>query len=286
MLALILHYLVIIAIFVILTLSLNLIIGFTGQVSLGHAAFFGIGAYTSAILLIKCSAPFPLALLAAAFLSGIAGVLLGIPTLRLKDDYLAIVTLGFGVILVILALNVPEQFMGGTDGLSGIPGPILFGKKIKSKFEFVLIAWFLVFFTIFFMYRIQNSRIGRALNAIRDSDITAQVMGINSTKYKVMAFGIGSAFAGIAGALYGSYIHYIQPHVFDLSQSIKILCMLVLGGMGSIPGSIIGAVTLSIIPELLRKIPAYYVTLVYGLLLIIIIIIRPQGIMGKFKIKR
>jgi branched-chain amino acid transport system permease protein len=294
MLAYLLHILVIMSIYIILTLSLNLIIGFSGQVSLGHAAFYGIGAYISSVLVVNFSFPYAIALPAAAVGAGLFGMLLGIPTLRLKDDYLAIVTLGFGLILVVVALNI--DYVGGTEGFMGIPSPMLFGIKFASKARFLAISLVLVALTILFMYRIKASRIGRALSAVRDDETVAQVMGINTTKYKVMAFGIGSAFAGIAGSLYSAYVHFIDPHTFGLSTSIVILCMVVLGGIGSIAGSIIGAAILTFLPELLRivikeipgisdKIPDFQ-ALAYGLLLVFIIIIRPQGLMGKSKTGR
>jgi branched-chain amino acid transport system permease protein len=294
MLAYILHILIIMAIYIILALSLNLIIGFSGQVSLGHAAFYGIGAYISSLLVVNFSVPYGIALLSAAAGSGLFGILLGIPTLRLRDDYLAIVTLGFGLILVVVGLNI--DYIGGTDGFMGIPSPVLFGIKFASKTRFLAISLFLVIVTILFMYRIKASRIGRALSAIRDDETVAQVMGINTTNYKVMVFGIGSAFAGIAGSLYSAYVHFIDPHTFGLSTSIVILCMVVLGGIGSIAGSIIGAAILTFLPELLRivikgipgisdKFPDFQ-ALAYGLLLVSIIIVRPQGLMGKSKTGR
>lgn len=291
MLAYLLHILIVMLIYIILTLSLNLIIGFSGQVSLGHAAFYGIGAYISSILVVNFSVPYAIALVLAAVGAGIFGVLLGIPTLRLKDDYLAIVTLGFGLILVVVALNI--RYLGGTDGFMGIPSPVIFGIKFASKVRFLTVSLVLAIITILFMYRIRVSRIGRALSAIRDDETVAQVMGINTTKYKVMVFGIGSAFAGIAGSLYSSYVHFIDPHTFGLSTSIVILCMVVLGGIGSIAGSIVGAAILTFLPELLRVvikgIPGIsdrfpdFQTLAYGLLLVFIIIIRPQGLLGKSK---
>jgi branched-chain amino acid transport system permease protein len=292
MLAYLLHVLIIIAIYAILTLSLNLIIGFSGQVSLGHAAFYGIGAYVSSILVVNFGVPYGLALLSAAGGAGLFGVLLGIPTLRLKDDYLAIVTLGFGLILVVAALNI--EYLGGTDGFMGIPSPKFFGFKLSTKSHFLILALSMALVTAFILYRLKGSRIGRALAAIRDDETVAQVMGINATKYKVMAFGLGSAFAGIAGSLYSSYVHFIDPHTFSLPTSIVILCMVVLGGIGSIGGSVLGAAILISLPELLRiiikgipgisdKFPDFQ-TLAYGLLLVVIIIMRPQGLLGKSQV--
>jgi len=178
----------------------------------------------------------------------------------------------------------------------GIPSPIICGVKFGTKARFLGISALLAILTILFMYRIKASRIGRALSAIRDDETVAQVIGINTTRYKVMVFGVGSAFAGIAGSLYSSYVHFIDPHTFGLSTSIVILCMVVLGGIGSILGSVVGAAILTFLPELLRlvikgipgisdKFPDFQ-TLAYGLLLVIIIIMRPQGLLGRSKAGR
>jgi len=289
MLNLALHILLFASIYVILTLSLNLIIGFTGQVSLGHAAFFGIGAYMGSVMITYMDLPYILSFFAAFFTAGIAGVLLGIPTLRLRDDYLAIVTLGFGVIIEIIILNI--DYLGGPDGIFGIPSPVIAGKKLTSKLDFLIFNCTIMGLTILFMYRLTRSRVGRALAAIRDDELTAQVMGIHTTKYKILAFGLGAAFAGAAGSLYGSYIHYIQPQNFGLSASILVLCMVVIGGMGSIPGSIIGALILFILPEIFRTLSGIlksvgdYQNLMYGAALVLLLIVRPQGLMGKYRVK-
>lgn len=289
MLNLVLHILLFASIYVILTLSLNLIIGFTGQVSLGHAAFFGIGAYMGSVMTTYMELPYILSFFAAFCAAGVAGLLLGIPTLRLRDDYLAIVTLGFGVIIEIIILNI--DYLGGPDGIFGVPSPVIAGKKLTSKLDFLIFNWTIMGLTILFMYRLTRSRVGRALAAIRDDELTAQVMGINTTKYKILAFGLGAAFAGAAGSLYGSYIHYIQPQNFGLSASILVLCMVVIGGMGSIPGSIVGALILFILPEIFRtfsgifKSFADYQNLMYGAALVLLLIVRPQGLMGKYRVK-
>jgi branched-chain amino acid transport system permease protein len=233
--------------------------------------------------------PYLLSFAAAFCAAGIAGVLLGIPTLRLRDDYLAIVTLGFGVIIEIVILNI--DYLGGPDGIFGIPSPVIAGKKLTSKLDFLIFNFSVMGLTILFMYRLTRSRVGRALAAVRDDETTAQVMGINTTKYKILAFGLGAAFAGAAGSMYGSYIHYIQPQNFGLSASILVLCMVVIGGMGSIPGSIIGAMILFILPEIFRtlsgilKSVADYQNLMYGAALVLLLIVRPQGLMGKYRVK-
>jgi branched-chain amino acid transport system permease protein len=278
-----LHIAILSGFFIILAVSLNLIVGYCGQVSLGHAAFYGLGAYTSALLTIHWHLPFLLALLVAALVAGVFGLGLGIPTLRLKDDYLAIVTLGFGVIIDIVLLNL--EITGGPDGLSRIPIPELLGLNFRQKGWYLLLVACFVGFTLWFIYRLVNSRHGRALKAIRDHEITARVMGINTAAYKIAMFTLSAALAGLAGSLYAHYITFINPESFGLHTSILILTMVVLGGMGSILGSVVGACTLTVLPELLRRF-ADYQDLAYGALLIVLLIWRPQGLLGAGKMSQ
>jgi branched-chain amino acid transport system permease protein len=276
----ILHVLITIGIFSILALSLNIIVGFAGLVSLGHAAFFGIGAYVSAILMIKGLA-FHWALPVAGVVSSLLGLCLALPALRVKDDYLAIVTLGFGVIVMLVFLNI--EITGGTDGLVGIPPATLFGKPLYSRPAFLTMTLAILLLMIWSVYALKNSKIGRAWGAIRDNDVTAMFMGINIYYYKTAAFIASSFWAGIAGSLYAHYNAYINPHTFDMHTSIMILSMVVLGGIGSIAGSLIGAALLISLPELLRPL-ADYQDIFYGALLVCMMVFRPQGIMGRVKI--
>jgi len=275
----VLRVLTIAGVFIILTLSLNLVTGYTGQFCLGWAAFYGIGAYTSALLAMKLSFSFWLALPLGGLMAALFGILLGIPTLRLKDIYLAITTLGFGEIIRLILLNWTDLTRGSM-GLPGIPSPRLFGYEFSSNLPYYYLILILVLITVFTMYRLIDSRIGRALIAIREDDLAAKTAGIDITAYKVMAFAVGAFFAGIAGSFYAHYSSFIDPHTFSFMESISILAMVVLGGMGSIPGSIIGALILSIIPELLRDLSEYRM-IMYGLIMMAVMIIRPQGIMGK-----
>lgn len=266
-----LQILILVFINIILATSLNIVTGFTGQLSLGHAAFMGIGAYTSAILTLKISVPFVPALIAGGVIAAVFGILIGIPTLRLKGDYLAIATLGFGEIIRIIALNL--KITGGTVGLRGI--------KQETTFLVVLIVLVLTIFTI---RRIINSRVGRTFISIREDEIAAEAMGIETTKYKVLAFALAAFYAGIAGGLFAHYFRYINPNSFGFMRSIEILSMVVLGGMGKISGSIVGAAVLTAAPELLRSISAYR-QLIYGALLVIMMIVRPEGILGDADVK-
>ena len=258
--------LLLIGINIIMAVSLNLINGFTGQFSIGHAGFMAIGAYTSAVLTLKLHQPFPLAILAGSIAAAVIGFLIGLPTLRLKGDYLAIATLGFGEIIKVLFVNI--EYVGGASGLNGIP-------------HITTWSWvfFLTVFSVTFIKNFINSTHGRACISIREDEIADETIGINTTKYKVMAFKIGAFFAGTAGALYAHYFYIIQPNTFNFLKSIDYLVMVVLGGMGSITGSVLAATALTIISALLQRF-AEIRMVIYAVLLIVIMLFRPQGLMG------
>jgi len=281
MAAYLLHLAILAGIYIILTVSINLIIGYAGQVSLGHAAFYGIGAYTSALVSLNWHLPFPLAALSAIVVAGAWGLALGLPTLRLKEDYLAIVTLGFGVIVDLVFLNL--EITGGPDGLAGIPSPSFLGINFRPPAVYLVLVAVAVLLVLGFTYRLVNSYHGRALRAIRDHEVTAQVMGINTPAYKIIIFTLAAGLAGLAGSLYAHYITFINPESFGLHTSILILTMAVLGGMGSMAGSVLGAVILTALPEVLRQFQAYQ-DLVYGALLVGLLIWRPEGILGRGKL--
>ena len=275
------HLAILGGIYIILAISLNLIIGYAGQVSLGHAAFFGIGAYVSALTSLYWGFPFLLAALSAIIFSGGCGLLLGLPTLRLKEDYLAIVTLGFGVIVDLVFLNM--EITGGPDGLAGIPAPRILGISFRSPGMYLLLVLLMVLLTLALTYRLVHSYHGRALRAIRDHEVTAQVMGINTPAYKVAIFTLAAGLAGLAGSLYAHYITFINPESFGLHTSILALCMVVVGGMGSITGAVVGALALTMLPEMLRSFKAYQ-DLIYGGLLVALLIWRPEGLLGRGKL--
>lgn len=265
-----LQILTVIGINIILAVGLNLITGFTGQLSLGHSAFMGIGAYTATLLYLKLNIPFLLSLLAGAIIAAFFGFIIGVPTLRLKGDYLAIATLGFAEITKNILLNM--KITGGPMGLRGIP------KKTN-----IFIVYIIVALVIFSLNRIINSRVGKSFIAIREDELAAEAMGINTTYYKILAFTIGAFYAGIAGGLYAFFFRYINPTEFGFSRSIEILCMVVLGGIGNIYGSILGATIITILPEVLRSISpviSQYRMVFYGLCLVILMIIRPEGILS------
>ncbi|MCL6459482.1 MAG: branched-chain amino acid ABC transporter permease [Gorillibacterium sp.] len=251
---------------IILVVSLNLINGFTGQFSLGHAGFMSIGAYASAILTVNFNVPFPLALIIGGIIAAFGGFLIGMPTLRLKGDYLAIATLGFGEIIRIILLNT--GYVGGASGLSGIP--------THTNWTWLFI------FTVLTVVIIQNfvrSKHGRACIAIRENEVAAEAMGINTTYYKVLAFMIGAFFAGIAGGLSAHNFYVINPSSFNFMKSFEILVMVVIGGLGSTSGAILGAVVLTLLLTFLQPYPEFRM-IIYSALLIIMMIFRPGGFMG------
>lgn len=275
----VLRILIMSGIFVMLTLSLNLVTGFTGQFCLGWAAFYGIGAYTSALLTMKAGLSFWLAMPLGGLMAALFGLLLGLPTMRLKEIYLAITTLGFGEIIRLIMLNWTDLTRGSM-GLPGIPAPSILSYEISSNQAYYYFILALVLITVAAMRRLIDSRTGRALIAIREDELAAKSMGIDVTAYKMLAFAVGAFFAGLAGSFYAHYTSFIDPHTFSFTESIAILAMAVLGGLGSINGSILGAVILTVVPELLRGI-AEYRLIVFGLIMMAVMLLRPQGIFGK-----
>ncbi len=257
---------VFIGINLIMALGLNLISGVTGQLSLGHAAFMSIGAYASAIGTVNCHLPFAVGVLLGGLVACLFGIIIGFPTLRLTGDYLAIATLGFGEIVRVVFLNL--DITGGAVGKGGI----------KGSTTFTIVVVIAVAATCAMMW-LENSRNGRAMLAVREDEIASSAMGINTTLYKIQAFAIGAFCAGIGGALFAHTTTYIQPTDFGFLKSVETLSMVVLGGLGSIPGTIIGSVVLTSAPEVLRKL-ANYRMIIYGLLLIVMMIFRPYGLLG------
>ncbi len=268
-----------IGIIIIWALGLNLIYGFSGQFSLGQAAFYGIGAYAGAILtkLFPNSIPIiPISLLTSVFISGLIALLIGIPVLRLRSDYLAIATLGFSIIAKVLFDN-GDAFLtqlGGSRGMLGIP-----------KYTNLEITYLFLISVIILMRNLVSSKYGRALLALKDDEITAGVMGINTFWYKTFAFALGSSFAGLAGWLYAHLYTFLHPANFEFLKSIDCLLIVILGGMGSITGTILAAIVWVLLIEGLRVLlPPDLVEwrfILYPLLLIVMMIRRPQGIMGK-----
>jgi branched-chain amino acid transport system permease protein len=283
---------------IILAVSLNLITGFTGQFSIGHAGFMAVGAYSSVFLTVYYtesiegwlagilgqtvaqSIVFLGVILFGALSAALAGLIVGIPSLRLRGDYLAIVTLGFAEIIRIVILNIDR--VGGATGFRGSVAPWEGRPIIPAYADFMWIAAFAII-TIVVVYNIVHSDVGRALVSIREDELASEAMGINTTRYKVIAFVISSAFAGVAGVLFGHFRQFLHTNDFQFIRSIEIIIMVVLGGMGSITGSVLGAIVITVLPELLRKLPGDlygYRLVIYSALLILIMLTRPQGVMG------
>ncbi|MGA2916602.1 MAG: branched-chain amino acid ABC transporter permease [Sedimentisphaerales bacterium] len=285
-----LHILVITGIYIILTLSLNLLVGYTGLAALGHAAFSCVGAYASSLLALNYGLSPWFGLLIGACVAAILGVFIGVPSLRLKGDYLALATFGFGVIVYSIAKNWVSVTRGPM-GLPGIPAFSILGIQLSDVWQYLVLVAVFVFVTYFIINRIVNSPFGRVLRGIREDEIAALAMGKNINKYKIIVFIVGAFFAGIAGSLYAHYITFIDPSSFTVMESITILLMVVFGGMGSLGGSFVGAAVLVIFPELLRflgmpsSIAAPLRQMIYGLLLIILMLKRPQGILGTYRWK-
>ncbi len=262
-----------------LALSQNLITGFAGMLSLGQAAFYGLGAYTSALLMMKLGMPWPVALISAGLVAAIFGVLLGFPCLRVGSDYLTLMTIGFGQIFYIVALNWMDLTRGPM-GLPGVPppqiGPIVFDDPNTVYYLYLILSAL----CYLFMHRLTKSHIGRALIAIRDNETAAAAMGINVAYYKVMTFAFGSFWAGISGSMLAHFLNFVGPMTFTLNESILHMQFAILGGLGSLPGSVLGAAILVSLPQIFK--PLYeYQLLLNGLMMVILLTWRPQGIMGK-----
>lgn len=263
-----------IGIYIILAVSLNIMTGYLGQLPLGHAGFMAVGAYAGALfwkaaVLLPMWLSVTLGLLVAGGVAAVFGIVIGIPALRLKGDYLAIITLGFGEIIRITIINL-KDLTGGTPGLLNIP---------KYSTFFVVFLCVVLICTIIHM--VMHSRHGRAILSVRENEIAAAACGINLTYYKVLAFAVSAFFAGVAGALYAGFQGSLFPKSFDFMASINILVMVVLGGMGSMIGSVLAATVLTALPLLLQALSAYRMV-IYSLLLIVVMIFKPSGLMGRY----
>jgi branched-chain amino acid transport system permease protein len=272
-----------------LAVSLNLVSGFTGQFSMGHAGFMSVGGYFSAYVstLIATTHPewfadpniaptaFALILLGAGLVSAAMGYLVGLPSLRLRGDYLAIVTLGFGEIIRVVVLNVDA--IGGARGMPNIPDLTSFGW-----------VYGILVLTLFVTWRLVHSRQGREFLAVREDEIAAEAMGVNTTSAKVRAFATGAFFAGVSGALFAHYLRYLNPQTFDFNRSFEIIIMVVLGGLGSLTGSVVAAIFLTVLKEVLRPLQELtkldFRMVIYSLLLIVVMLTRPNGLFGNREI--
>lgn len=277
--------LVVIGIYSIVTISLCLLMGYAGQISLGHAAFFGLGAYGSAILTVRYGINPWLALVCAAGITGFIAWAIGIPTLKLKEHYLALATLGFGIIINII-LNQETALTGGPSGLPGIPYIAVGDFVFNNDFSYYYLVWAVVLLTVFICGNIVNSRIGRALRAIHGSEIAAEAMGVNTAQHKLQIFVISAVFASIAGSLYAHYVTVVTPSPFGYKTSIEFVLMAVVGGIASIWGPMIGAGAVTILTESLRDVIPQLIPgsggeveiVAFGLILAVVMIFMPEGL--------
>lgn len=271
-----LSILIFIGIHTILAIGLNLLMGYAGQVSLGHAAFYGLGAYTSAILTATLKWSPWIGMIAACAVAGVVAYLIGKPTLKLKGHYLAMATLGFGMIVRIIFVQY-YQLTGGTSGLTGVPPLSIAGHQLTEDRQYYYVVWFFVLLLLWLSYNIVESRVGRALRAVHTSEVAAAAAGVDTAKYKVQVFVLSAVYSGLAGALYAHYIRFVNPDPFGFMFSIQLVVMVVVGGMASIWGAIAGAGTITLLSQVLQRFEDYEV-IVFGAILVLVMIYLPTGL--------
>jgi branched-chain amino acid transport system permease protein len=282
-----LHILALVGIYTVLAASLDLLAGHAGLLSIAHAAFYGLGAYTSALLAVRLGAPFLVGVLAGMVVAALVSFVVSLPSMRLHGDYFVIATFGFQMILY----SIFNNWMGLTNGPLGIPGipqPVIFGWKVESHFEFLIVAAVLAAFAYVVVWQITTSPFGRVLHAIREDEVFTRALGKNTLRYKVTAFAVSAALAASAGSLYAHYIIYIDPTSFTVMESILVISMVIIGGAGSPWGPLVGAVVLVTLPEALRfvglpsSVAANLRQIFYGALLVIMMMFRPRGLVGRY----
>jgi len=282
-----LHILIIAAIYALLAVSLDLLAGRTGLLSIAHAAFCGIGAYTSSLLTVRLGAPFIVGVLAGMAVAVLISFIVSLPSLRLHDDYFVIATFGFQMIL----FSVFNNWIDLTRGSLGIPGiqrPVIWGWHVDSHAEFLLLVFCFAIFSYLVIWRITASPFGRVLHAIREDELFAKSLGKNTLYFKVTTFAISAALAAVAGCVYAHYITYIDPTSFTVMESILVISMIIIGGAGSLCGPLVGAIVLVTLPEILRfigmptAVAANVRQIFYGGLLVVFMMLRPQGLMGNY----
>jgi len=274
----IIDVIIISGIYIILALGLNIVVGFAGLLNLGFVAFYAIGAYSYALINTKLGLGFWSAMPISVLLTTLSGFLLAIPAMRLRGDYLALVTLGFGEI-VRLIFNNWDSFTKGPNGISGIMPPYIFDTSLEKLSYYYYLVLFFVVISVFVVRRVRDSKIGRAWISLREDEIASSAMGINTTLYKLYSFAFGSFWAGIAGCLFAAKMRFVSPESFTFMESVLILCMVILGGLGSIAGVVVGAIILVFLPEALRGVETYRM-LAMGCGLVLLMVFRPQGLFG------
>lgn len=284
------HLLIYLDIYLIIAMSLNLLMGYAGLLQIAHAAYFGIGAYTAALLMVNLGFGFVPALIASAVISGILSLLISLPAWRFKGDYFVMLSLAVQIALYSLMYNW-QGLTNGPFGITGISKPVIFGNKFVTLGSIFMLFSILTILCGLIIFVLLRSPWGRALKAMRDDELAARGLGKNTRLLKLEVFFIASAFVAIAGGMYASYISYIDPTSFTLDESILMLSMVIIGGTGNFRGPVVGAIILIAIPEILRflqlpdSIAANVRLLAYGLLLIVMVHLRPQGIAGEYRLK-
>jgi branched-chain amino acid transport system permease protein len=277
-----LHVLIMAGIFAILALSLNLLLGYTGQLSLGHAAFFGIGAYTSALLALKLEWSFWLALPSAAVTSGLAGWGIGRLALKLRGAYFVLVTISFAGVVSLVSVNWMD-LTNGPLGLPGVPAPELGPWSLRTKTAYYYLVLAAAALAYLVCHRLVHSRIGRALVALRENEPLAESVGIDGTRYLVLAAVVSAALAGVAGSLYAHYTRFVSPEVFLFTYTVTMVIMVIAGGQGTLLGPVIGALLFTALPEALREAMSWqWQMLAYGVILIVLVFFLPRGIVPTF----
>jgi branched-chain amino acid transport system permease protein len=277
------HLVFLVGIYSVLAVSLNIAVGYCGLANLAHGTFFGLGAYAAALLALNLGVPFYITLILSGLFASLFGILLGIPALRLEGFYLALATIGFGQIIRLIQLNWVKVTKGPM-GLPGIPGAEIFNYQF-SKVAFCYYVLFLLVISIIISWRIQNSRIGRALFAIKNDPLAANSLGVNIVYYKVLALALSSFLAGSAGSIYAHYVTFVSPDTFTQADSITIMCMVILGGAGTIFGPVIGALLLVLIPEIFRFVDLYRMIFVGAVMIIgVLFVDGTPGEYLKFKL--
>jgi branched-chain amino acid transport system permease protein len=275
-------YLISVAVFVgiwiTLALSLNILTGYAGQVSLGHAAFFGIGAYSSAVLTVQYDYSFWFGFAGAILLTGLAGTILGLPSLRVRHDFLVLATMGINFVVVAIFKYV--DFFGGAMGIVNLPAPTLFGTSFRGGMPYLALVLVYVIFTWFISWYLSKTWVGLAFHTIRLDEEAAAAVGVSAPRFKIYAFGVSAALAGGGGSLYAHFIGSVFPDTFVFVESIAILSMVVFGGLGTLRGPIVGAIILKAAPEMLRFVQDYRFT-IYGALLVLMMLFQPMGLIGE-----
>jgi branched-chain amino acid transport system permease protein len=267
-----------VGLYVLLALSLNLILGDAGLFNMGHAAFYAVGAYTAAILNTRLGVPILWAMPVSGLLAAVFALLVARPVVHLRGDYLLVVTVGLGEIVRIALVNDVFGLTGGSNGIFGIARPVIFGQKIRKPEEFLYLIWGFVAVTVFLFHRLEQSRFGRALTYLREDPVAAEGSGINTARYRLMAFALGASWAGMTGSIYAAKMTIISPESFSFWESVVVFLMVILGGSGSIPGVMVGAAIVVLMPEVFRDLASARM-LVFGLATMVMMVVRPQGLL-------